>query len=194
MRTGYRDPWADFEDDDGNGDDNNDGDDHHDGRRTGPGFTQRTYRSPDGRFTFTSTTFSSNRAGGEGGRGNDGDLPRRPPIQNGGFPEDPLLPIVRTLDTIFHGLADTYRQQGRRPAAGSQRQGDRDTPMRDEWDDPEEVEPEPGPWGREGLYPRDANGPQPMGHPVGSLNEYVIIARCFQSGDWGETDLSVAVS
>lgn len=56
------------------------------------GYGNRTYRSPDGRFTFTSTTF---------GRGS----PR-------GVPSDPLMPMVQSLDTIFRGLADTYQQQG----------------------------------------------------------------------------------
>lgn len=74
--------------------------------------------------------------------------------------------MVRSLDTIFHGLADTYRHQGRRGSQGEPGQGAfaQDDPDR-------EREPDYGPGRR--LYPRDANGPQPMAPPFGTLGEYV---------------------
>lgn len=91
---------------------------------------------------------------------------------------DPWMPMVRHFDSIFHGLADT-RQQGRRES----RQADpvRQRPWQQQQQqlfdspDPEERAPdgphEFGPTGR--LSPRNADGPQPPGAPLGTLGEYV---------------------
>lgn len=124
----------------------------------GNGFRHRTYRSPDGRFTFSSTTFGSG-------------FPDRPAGPPRGVPGDPLMPMVRSLDTIFHGLADTYRNQGRR-----------DSEQDDPWQNfqgqeghDREREETFGPGRR--LYPRDANAPQPMAPPFGTLGEYVLSTR-----------------
>lgn len=76
---------------------------------------------------------------------------------------DPLMPMVNRLNTIFGGLADTYREQApaRRPEAFH------DVP------DPEERAPdEPDEFGPRGrLFPRDANRAQQMAPPVGTLGE-----------------------
>lgn len=120
-------------------------------------FRHRTYRSPDGRLTFSSTTFGggfSDRAAG-------------PPR---GISGDPLMPMVRSLDTIFHGLADTYRHQGRResqsedPWGGGVYRHDEH-----EHDQERERDQQYGPGRR--LYPRDANAPQPLAPPLGTLGE-----------------------
>lgn len=145
-------PWA-------HGEPEEHDDDDHDpfGFGSGPGFAHRAYRSPDGRFTFSSTTF-----GGRGGRGFGG--PPRPSPGMGEFGGDPLVPMVNRLNTIFGGLADTYREQGRPSEAGHH-----DVPDPDERapDEPHDF----GPTGR--LFPRDADGPQPMAPPLGTLGEYV---------------------
>lgn len=138
-------PWAHEEPDDTHG--------------GGNGLRHRTYRSPDGRFTFSSTTF----------RHGFGDRSAGPPR---GAAEDPLMPMVRSLDTIFHGLADTYRDQGRRESQQEEDPwggGGRNTYGHDEHDRERYQEYRPG----RRLFPRDANGPQPMAPPVGTLGEYV---------------------
>jgi E3 ubiquitin-protein ligase RNF115/126 len=83
---------------------------------------------------------------------------------------DPLMPMVRSLDTIFHGLADTYRQ-----GQNNQTQ-DRRAPGPGTETDAEEYRtrsesPEFRATGR--LFPRDADGPQPMAPPLNTLGEYV---------------------
>lgn len=84
---------------------------------------------------------------------------------------DPLMPMVRRLDTIFHGLADTYRQQGRETRQEQNARNYDDFPDPDEQAPDEPFEPhEFGPTGR--LFPRNANGPQPPAAPLGTLGEY----------------------
>lgn len=125
----------------------------------GPGFSRHTYRSPDGRFTFSTTTYSGGFPGGFLGQ---------PTSPGGPLPEDPLMPVMRSLDTIFNGLANTYRQQGggetRAASEGPQNQGD----------ESREGTPAFAATGR--LFPRDAEGPQPMNRSVDSLNEYVALS------------------
>lgn len=78
------------------------------------------------------------------------------------------MPMVRSLDTIFHGLADTYQHQGRRyPQPGEPWQN---FPGQDDHDRQREEAFGPG----RRLYPRDANAPQPMAPPFGTLGEYVL--------------------
>lgn len=89
----------------------------------------------------------------------------------GEFGGDPLVPMVNRLNTIFGGLADTYREQGREYGRPSQHPP---TPQHDVPDPDERAPDEPhefGPTGR--LFPRDADGPQPMAPPLGTLGEYV---------------------
>lgn len=88
--------------------------------------------------------------------------------------------MVRHFDSIFRGLADT-RQQGRRES----RQADpvRQPPWQQQqqspfdYPDPEERAPdEPHEFGSTGrLFPRNADGPQPPGAPLGTLGEYVTL-------------------
>lgn len=144
--------------------------------QNGPGMTRRSYRSPDGRFTFTSTTFSS--------RGSTPQRQQNP--YDGGMPFDPLMPVLRSFDTIFRGLTDTYQNQNNqnqnqnpRPRPTETRPAGNNYPPRrpsetHEYPDPEEEYPGsrnvyPPP---EGLWPRDADHPQPMQHPLGNINEY----------------------
>lgn len=66
-----------------------------------PGYSQRTHRSPDGRFTFSSTTISG------------GSSPRE-----GAAHPNPMVPMMlQSLDSIFQGLQETYDHQGPRGAA-----------------------------------------------------------------------------
>lgn len=131
-----------------------------------PGFAHRTYRSPDGRFTFSSTTFGGAGPGGGGGAGGAAAAAgsRSSPGMGGDF-GDPLLPMVNRLNTIFGGLADTYREQ-----APSQR---REPAFPDDVPDPDERAPdEPHEFGpRSRLFPRDADRAQPMAPPIGTLGE-----------------------
>ncbi|KAL2008620.1 hypothetical protein VTN00DRAFT_6814 [Thermoascus crustaceus] len=123
-------------------------------------FTRRQYRSPDGRFTFTSTTFSS------GGR-----TPRMRSPQDGGFPDHPLLPMLQNFDSIFRGLMDPMDHEHR-----DTRRTDREP----SWG-PESGERGPG--GNDAftasgrLWPRDADHPQPMAHPLGSINDILELFR-----------------
>ncbi|THC92049.1 hypothetical protein EYZ11_008487 [Aspergillus tanneri] len=130
------------------------------------GFTHHTYRSPDGRFTFSSTTYSHG-------------LPRRRQSSHpqGNMPIDPLMPMVRGLDTIFHGLANTYQQTSAlRPgqeSSGTQPRSDQRAPgvtLDGSFDFDMQHEPE-------GLHPRDADGPQPMATPLRTLGDILELFR-----------------
>lgn len=112
-----------------------------------PRFSHHTYRSPDGRFTFSSTTIGG------------GYSPRQARGQN------PFVPMmIQALDTMFQGLQETYDNQRTRAVS--------ENPFHpDGWpehDHPAEEHPDPPE-----LFPRDADGPQPMPPPVG-LVEYVF--------------------
>ncbi|KAI9044098.1 putative RING finger domain protein [Aspergillus affinis] len=165
------------------------------GNDSGNGFSHRTYRSPDGRFTFSSTTYSSG-------------LPRRSTDPQGNMQNDPLMPMVRGLDTIFHGLANTYQQTDPHRPAGQQPWGGRQRPWHLHDEDANEHDfggwgqgPRPAGLGGQGrapgmthdgsfdhglrfgggsnfhddeLHPRDADGPQPMPTPLRSLGECVF--------------------
>ncbi|KAE8352529.1 hypothetical protein BDV28DRAFT_124255 [Aspergillus coremiiformis] len=149
---------------------------------SGNGFRHHTYRSPDGRFTVSSTTYTH------------GFSPRRSSGQQ--MPMDPLIPMVRGLDTIFHGLADTYRQTDHRQADG------RDLPQGLGRGDGLRQEPGRGSGPRVlrgsfdldinprndrgmgsefhtagGLQPRDADNPQPMVTPLRTLGDVLELLR-----------------
>ncbi|PLB55764.1 hypothetical protein P170DRAFT_433256 [Aspergillus steynii IBT 23096] len=164
------------------------------GRRgsSGNGFSHRTYRSPDGRFTFSSTTYSSG-------------FPRRQSTDpQGNLQNDPLMPMVRGLDTIFHGLANTYQQTDPHRPAGQQRWGqEHDVAESDRefgpgqsprpaglagqrrapgtmYDDPFDFGLRYGggsDFHDDGLHPRDADGPQPMNTPLRSLGDILELFR-----------------
>lgn len=165
-------------------DDEDDYDTH--GFGSSPGFAHRAYRSPDGRFTFSSTTF--NGSGGFSSGGGFGGPPRSAGYGTDEF-GDPLMPMVRRLDTIFHGLADTYRQQGQGQGQSLDRESSRQAgatsalPQHDDFSDPEERAPgEPDDFGPPRLFPRNADGPQPMAPPLGTLGD---ILELFQQ-DFGQ--------
>ncbi|XHG02079.1 hypothetical protein AWENTII_005441 [Aspergillus wentii] len=142
------DPWA-------NEDDYLD-DPHGFGSGLGNGYSHRTYRSPDGRFTFTSTMF-----------GGQSFPPRRPPGFEREMPGDPLMPMMRSLETIFNGLAETRRNQDRT-----------ETPRQDSTEPderPRDMPPEFGATGR--LFPRDTNGPQNMAPPLSTLGDILDLLR-----------------
>lgn len=120
-----------------------------------PGYSQRTYRSPDGRFTFSSTTI---------GRG----YPRQ---STSSAAQTPILPMMlESLNTIFRGLSETYDPHN---PHGSRSPGF-DNPFMAHSSSPPDHDPA-GPdahAGHEGLFPRDTDRAQPMTPPVGSLAEY----------------------
>jgi E3 ubiquitin-protein ligase RNF115/126 len=129
----------------------------------GSGWARRSYRSQDGRFSFTSTTYSV--------PGRRLRLPRDPHPM-----EDPFPPMLHTsLDTIFRSLTDSYLNEGHREAGRRDRSPwstengsiDSGDPIRDRL-----------PSVTEGLSPRDANGPQPMSLPLGNMHEYVFFSGC----------------
>ncbi|RAK95059.1 putative RING finger domain protein [Aspergillus ibericus CBS 121593] len=133
------------------------------GNGNGNGFTHRTYRSPDGRFTFSTTTYTHG-------------FPRRsPPSQQP--VNDPLMPVMQGLGSIFNGLAGTYRQQNAPGSSSNQPQ----TPDRDrgrtlgsfEFD----IEADGRAGRQEGLHPRDADGPQPMNNPLRTLSDILELFR-----------------
>ncbi|RHZ57101.1 putative RING finger domain protein [Aspergillus thermomutatus] len=136
-----------------------------------PGYSRRTYRSPDGRFTFTTTTATIGDGGFHAGRSMD---QRQMQI-------DPLMPVVRSLDTIFHGLAETYRQgqpqnqTQNRSATGEGHETDLDEHRA------RSESPEFRATGR--LFPRDADGPQPMAPPLGTLGDILELFRADFGGN-----------
>lgn len=119
--------------------------------------SRHTYRSPDGRFTFSATTFS-------------GGFPPRPVGGPGGpFPNDPLMPVMRS---IFNNMAIPYRQQhvGAHPVG----EGFQPQPPGPGYPGDRNQDQPPPPFAATGrLFPRDADHPQPMVHPVDGLGEYV---------------------
>ncbi|KAJ5613190.1 hypothetical protein N7510_006384 [Penicillium lagena] len=126
-----------------------------------PSYSRRLYRSPDGRFTFSSTTIGG------------GSSPHQ-----GGEQPNPLVPMmVRSLDMIFQGLAETYNHQGQQGV--SEESFQTDSPG---WGESHSPRASASP-GAEGLFPRNANGPQPMVPPVGSLAELLDAFRT----DFGTT-------
>lgn len=71
------------------------------------------------------------------------------------------MPMMRSLETIFNGLAETRRNQDRT-----------ETPRQDSTEPderPRDMPPEFGATGR--LFPRDTNGPQNMAPPLSTLGE-----------------------
>ena len=128
------------------------------------GITHHHFQSGDGRFSFTSTTY----------RPTTSNSPRRrPPAHEGPPLTDPLLPLLRNFDTIFHGIANTYNQQG----PGPRRTGNPGIASNTPPVGPAESNPT-GNGGRNTftatgrLWPRDANNPQPDAQPFENMNEY----------------------
>lgn len=118
---------------------------------TGPtDYAYRTYRSPDGRFTFSSTTIN-------GG----GGYSSRQSTTNG----NPILPMMlQSFNTLLRELSDIHDPPTHRRSPGL--------------DDP--FDPHTPGWfgmdrhaGPEGLHPRNPDRAQSMSPPVGSLAELV---------------------
>ncbi|KAL1965513.1 hypothetical protein VTN77DRAFT_5596 [Rasamsonia byssochlamydoides] len=124
---------------------------------SGSGFSRRSYRSPDGRFSFTSTTFST----GFPSRRVRGGLPDLLPSDD---------PVMRSFNAIFQGLAGA-------PFNAGHRDRDRDPLRADDLNPPwaDEHRDRRDPFG--GLWPRDADNPQPMAHPLGDINEILDLFR-----------------
>lgn len=115
------------------------------GQGNGPTLNRHSYRSPDGRITFT-TTFATG-------------LPGRQRNVGSPAPFAGNDPLMQSFNAIFQGLAgatynNRYQDPMRAGDLGFDPDGRRDL--------------------HGGLRPRDADGPQPMRHPIGSMNEYVI--------------------
>ncbi|KAH8427462.1 putative RING finger domain protein [Aspergillus melleus] len=166
------------------------------GNNSGNGFSHHTYRSPDGRFTFSSTTYSS------------GHPRRRSTDPQGNMQNDPLMPMMRRLDTVFNRL---YQQTDPHRPAGQQPWGEPRRPWQQHNEDSNEhgfggwgQGPEPAglegqrrapgaaydgsfdyglrygggsDFHNDGLHPRDADGPQPMATPLRSLGDILELFR-----------------
>ncbi|KAJ5168486.1 uncharacterized protein N7482_004080 [Penicillium canariense] len=126
-----------------------------------PGYSHRSYRSPDGRFMFSSTTIGG------------GYSPRQ-----GNAQPNAMLPLMmQSLDSLFQGLSESYDHQGQRSpamdhprhpyAAGMRDHDPVQDPMHSRSITDEDAEQ------REGLFPRDPDGPQHMTVRVESLAELV---------------------
>ncbi|KAF3389494.1 Mitochondria fission 1 protein, partial [Penicillium rolfsii] len=123
-----------------------------------PGYSHRSYRSPDGRFTFSSTTIG-------------GGYSSRQDVQ-----PNPMLPLmVQSLDTLFRGLVgtqdihQTQRGPGMNDSHDPHAAGMREP---DVMHDPFQAQDEHA-RRHEGLFPRDANSPQDMTAPLQSLADFV---------------------
>ncbi|CEO60375.1 hypothetical protein PMG11_05004 [Penicillium brasilianum] len=124
-----------------------------------PGYSHRSYRSPDGRFTFSTTTI-----GGSYSSRNEGQ-------------PDPLPTVIQNLGALFQGLAGTYdhhqtqRSSGMPPrfhAAGMREP--------DVMHDPFQAHHERA-RRHEDLFSRDPNDPQHMESPVPNLGDFIEALR-----------------
>jgi hypothetical protein len=136
-----------------------------------PGYSHHTYRSPDGRFSFSSSTVRGSFPPRQGAGGGGG----------AGAYSNPMIPMLQTLQTILGDISDAhdndhhnhhnhhhnhteqqYGNRSPRPEESSRRHSpDTDPAGIDEYAE------------FEGLFPRDSNRPQRMSPPVESLSEYV---------------------
>lgn len=119
-----------------------------------PGYAHRTYRSPDGRFTFSSTTVNS--------RSEFGWSTRQP----SDHPDSMLPAMVQGFDAILRGMLNPppFYHTPHRRSPGLDDPFDPHLPGWSETDDHT---------GYEELRPRDTDRPQPGEPPVGSLAEFV---------------------
>ncbi|EAU38065.1 conserved hypothetical protein [Aspergillus terreus NIH2624] len=153
------------------------------------GFRHRSYRSPDGRISFSTTTFTHGAS----------------PHRARGPATDPLLPMVRGLDTIFNGLAETYRHAGQYQQMGERARARRPSQQAEGSGSPSAASPQgPRVWhgsfgfslggnggarseyhSTGGLHPRDADGPQ-MNTPLRTLGDVLELFRADFGGDGGD--------
>ncbi|CAI7603622.1 unnamed protein product [Penicillium pancosmium] len=136
-----------------------------------PGYSHHTYRSPDGRFSFSSSTVR-------------GSFPPRQGAGGGGAGaySNPMIPMLQTLQTILGDISDAHDNDHHNPHNPhhhhtEQQYGNR-SPRPEE--SSRRYSPDPDPTSIdeyaefEGLFPRDSNRPQRMSPPVESLSEYVF--------------------
>ncbi|KAJ5190581.1 uncharacterized protein N7498_009566 [Penicillium cinerascens] len=123
-----------------------------------PGYSQHTYRSPDGRFTFSSTTIG----GGYSSRQSAATAPT-----------NPLLPMMfEGLNALFQGLQETHEpHEARSPGL--------DDPFMAHSSSWPNIDPgvSNAHAGHEGLFPRDTDRAQPMTPPVASLADLLEAFR-----------------
>ncbi|KAJ5584413.1 uncharacterized protein N7459_004213 [Penicillium hispanicum] len=126
-----------------------------DSRSSRSAYAHHTYRSPDGRFTFSSTTIGG------------GLSPRQGPAH-----PNPMVPMMlQNLDTIFQGLSESYDPQRQRGAGEDPFHPH--SPGWQEHDFPGIDEHAP----REGVHPRNTNVPPPVEPAVGSLADLMEALR-----------------
>lgn len=116
------------------------------------GYAHRTYRSPDGRFSFSSTTIN--------GSGEFGWSSRR----SVNHPNSGFSAMLHGLDVALRGMAETYDPPPHRRSPGPEDPFDPHLPGWSAMDDYTS---------HEGLRPRNTDRPQPRAPPVGSLSESV---------------------
>ncbi|PYH80704.1 hypothetical protein BO82DRAFT_285662 [Aspergillus uvarum CBS 121591] len=158
-------PWADHNPWAAQGDhDRNDGNQLRD---SGGGFQHRTYRSPDGRFTFSTTTYT---------HGFGGQSPSTQTTSN----LDPLL-MVQNMDNIFRGLTSTYHNRERSASVSSSGQASSQPRGQGQRLGSFEFNIETGNSATSsqdgGLHPRDADGPQPINNPLRTLSDILELFR-----------------
>ncbi|PGH06230.1 hypothetical protein AJ80_08199 [Polytolypa hystricis UAMH7299] len=114
------------------------------------GVTRHHYRSDDGRFTYTSTTIRSPRAGTLPGADN--------PNQ---FTNDPLLPLLQNFNSILRGITHDFHD----PSNPNQNQNQNPFPQNRFDHD----------FDAEFLRPRDATRPQQAGNPIDNINHFLSL-------------------
>lgn len=133
-----------------------------------PGYSHHTYRSPDGRFSFSSSTvrgsFPPRQVGGAGTGTGTGTSAY----------SNPMIPMLQTLQTILGDISDAH---GNDHHHHTEQYGNR-SPRSEE--SSRRYSPDPDPTGGidqhaefEGLFPRDSHRAQRMSAPVENLAEYV---------------------
>ncbi|CBF69910.1 putative RING finger domain protein [Aspergillus nidulans FGSC A4] len=172
-------PWAHTDDiDDGHGWSN----------VVGYQYTHRTFQSPGGNIHFSYHAHSlPPRRGQAATRGAVDD------------PTDPIQPAFHGFNSFFQSLTELNRQRAARAQGpGSPGSPGRPQPRRSFFD--EIYGPDNGPHssrgpfddGAGGLFPRDADRPQPMGSPLRSLGDILELFHTnlnnLQAGQLGETD------
>ncbi|KAL6235230.1 hypothetical protein BDW75DRAFT_146396 [Aspergillus navahoensis] len=156
------------------------------GNNVGYQYTHRTFQSPGGNIRFSYHAHSL--------------PPRRGPGATRGTghgPSDPAHPAFHGFNSFFQSLTELNRQRAARAQEpGSPGSTDRPQPPRSFFD--EMYGPDNGPRssrgpfddGAGGLFPRDADGPQPMGSPLRSLGDILELFHTnlnnLQSGQPGE--------
>ncbi|KAL3461625.1 hypothetical protein BJX64DRAFT_155757 [Aspergillus heterothallicus] len=118
-----------------------------------PRVTHRSFRSPNGSYIF------------HGSIRTHGLPPRRVP---GAQRDQDFDPIMRDMEQIFQSMHEADRERASRAQGpGSPRAGQATFTFANR-----PMQHPPG-----GLFPRDADGPQPMGSPLGSLSNLIDLLQ-----------------